>query len=52
MPAAATFGNERAAIRRNIHTGRPFGTPEFIEALEKAIRRKLAPNKGSCPEAE
>jgi len=26
---------DTAAIRRSTHTGKPLGTPEFIEALEK-----------------
>src|SRR6267142_6432678 len=32
--------DEYAAIRRSTHAGRPLGTPEFIEALEKATRHK------------
>ena len=40
---------EHSAIRRSTHTGRPLGTPEFIEAMEKAMQRKLAPKKGGRP---
>jgi hypothetical protein len=48
--ATQSSADEHAAIRRSTHTGRPPGTPEFIEAQEKAMRRKLAPNKGGRPE--
>ena len=45
------LGNEVAeseitAIRQCTHTGRPFGTTEFIKALEPATQRQLAPQKG------
>ena len=37
---------ELDAIRRNTHTGRPLGSPDFVVQLEKALRRRLAPQKG------
>jgi len=37
---------EIAAIRKCTHTGRPLGTPEFIESLEQATLRRLARQKG------
>jgi putative transposase len=37
------------AIRRSTYTGRPLGTVEFIGALEKKTRRRLAPQKGGRP---
>jgi putative transposase len=37
------------AIRRNTHTGRPLGTEDFVAALERALRRRLAPEKGGRP---
>jgi putative transposase len=40
---------EADAIRQCTHTGRPLGTPEFIEGLEKAMRRVLSPQKGGRP---
>ena len=36
-------------IRQSTHIGRPLGTPQFIEALEKAMRRQLVPKKGGRP---
>lgn len=40
---------EADAIRRNTHTGRPLGAPDFVAGLEKALRRRLAPEKGGRP---
>ena len=40
---------EADTIRQSTHTGRPLGTPEFIESLEKAMRRRLSPQKGGRP---
>ena len=40
---------EVAAIRRCTHTGRPFGSPEFIQALERSTHRELAAKKGGRP---
>jgi putative transposase len=34
------------ALRQCTHTGRPFGSEEFIASLEKATQRRLAPQKG------
>jgi len=39
-----------ATLRQCTHTGRPLGSPEFIEGLEKSMRRRLAPQKGGRPE--
>jgi len=36
---------ERAALRRHERTGRPLGTPGFIEALEKRLGRPLRKRK-------
>jgi putative transposase len=41
---------ENAAIRQCTHTGRPLGTPEFVEGLEKSMQRQLAPQKGGRPQ--
>ena len=40
---------ELAALRQCTHTGRPFGTEEFVESLEQATLRRLAPRKGGRP---
>lgn len=40
---------ENAGIRQCTHTGRPLGTPEFIEGLEKSLQRQLAPQRGGRP---
>ena len=40
---------EALAIRRATHTGRPLGEPEFVEGLERALQRRLAPKKGGRP---
>jgi len=37
------------AIRRNTHTGRPLGAPDFVAGLERTLRRRLAPGKGGRP---
>ena len=37
---------EADAIRRSTHTGRPLGPPDFVAQLEKALQRRLAPQKG------
>ncbi len=41
--------DQSAAIRRNTHTGRPLGTPEFVESLERLLKRKLKPEAGGRP---
>ena len=38
--------SELRAIRRCTHTGRPLGTGEFVEKLERHTQRCLAPQKG------
>ena len=43
---------ENEAIRRNTHTGRPLGAPEFVERLEATLGRWLAPRKGGRPRKE
>jgi putative transposase len=35
-----------AAIRKCTHSGRPLGTEEFLEELQQATQRHLAPQKG------
>ena len=44
--AAGETEAELKAIRQCTHTGRPLGTSEFVQALEKATLRRLAPQKG------
>ena len=34
------------SLRQSTHTGRPFGTPEFVAGLETLTLRPLAPKKG------
>jgi REP-associated tyrosine transposase len=34
-----------AAIRRCTHTGRPLGSPEFVNSLERELQRPLKPRK-------
>ena len=41
--------SQLAAIRQATHTGQPLGTPEFVEALEERMRRRLSPQKGGRP---
>jgi len=40
---------ELALIRQCTHTGRPFGTSDFVESLEQTTQRKLAPQRGGRP---
>ena len=44
--ASGETETELASIRQSTHTGRPLGTPEFIQALERTMARRLAPQKG------
>lgn len=44
--AAPIEESETAAIRQCTHTGRPLGSKEFIQSLERAASRRLAPQKG------
>ena len=37
------------AMRENTHTGRPLGSPEFVDSLERRLARTLAPGKGGHP---
>jgi putative transposase len=39
-------GADDAAIRKNTHTGRPIGTPEFVRSLERTLLRCLMPSRG------
>lgn len=44
-------------LRRHIRTGRPLGSPEFVETLEAKLARSLIPHKrgpkpGTAPESE
>jgi putative transposase len=41
--------SQLAAIRESTHTGRPLGSPEFVEALEKSMGRRLSPQRGGRP---
>ena len=41
--------SQLAAIRQSTHTGRPLGSPEFIEVLERTTSRRLSPQKGGRP---
>jgi hypothetical protein len=40
---------EADAIRESIHSGRPLGTPEFIQRLERDSGRALVAQKGGRP---
>lgn len=41
--------SELAALRKCTHTGRPFGSKEFVKKLERETSRLLAPRKGGRP---
>jgi hypothetical protein len=41
----AEIESKLAVIRQRTHTGRPLGTAEFIQDLEKALQRQLALQK-------
>jgi putative transposase len=43
--AAEESPTDLRELRRSTHTGRPLGTPEFVEALEKLSLRPLAARK-------
>ena len=43
--AAEESPTDLRELRRSTHTGRPLGTPEFVEALEKSSLRPLAARK-------
>jgi putative transposase len=40
---------ELKSLRQSTHTGRPLGSPEFVEALEKSMHRSLAPRAAGRP---
>jgi putative transposase len=42
-------GVETEAIRKSTHTGRPLGSTDFIQRLERSLKRRLTPNKGGRP---
>jgi hypothetical protein len=39
------IANRLTLIRQRTHTGRPLGNAEFIQSLEKAMERRLTPQK-------
>lgn len=47
--ACGTDEAEAEAIRENTHTGRPLGSPEFVEALEQVLQRPLEAQSGGRP---
>ena len=47
--AAGEVESKLTEIRRCTHTGRPLGSAEFVLALEGAMKRRLAPQKGGRP---
>jgi len=47
--AAGATTAESEAIRESTHTGRPLGTPEFIEKIGAATGRCLLPQQGGRP---
>ena len=50
LPQRRGDGSEAAVIRQRTHTGRPPGSGEFIQGLEKATQRRIAPQKGGLRE--
>jgi hypothetical protein len=47
--AARESATDLSSLRQSTHTGRPLGSPEFVQALEGATLRLLAPQKGGRP---
>jgi putative transposase len=47
--AAGETESEIKAVRQCTHTGRPLGSEEFVQQLEEATSRVLAPCKGGRP---
>ena len=43
--AAGEMESQLAVIRQRTHTGRPWGSAEFVHGLEKATQRRLTPQK-------
>jgi hypothetical protein len=50
--AVAGADEEASRIRRNTHTGRPLGCEAFVNELESALHRRLAPLPGGRPRKE
>ncbi len=50
--AAADADEEASRIRSNTHTGRPLGCEAFVNELELALHRRLAPLPGGRPRKE
>jgi len=46
---ATVSEEELEALRESTHTGRPLGTPEFVQELEKTLLRRLTRQKGGRP---
>jgi hypothetical protein len=46
---ASESDRDIAAMRENTHTGRPLGSPEFVDSLERMLCRSLSPGKGGRP---
>jgi hypothetical protein len=44
-----TIGEAELLLRSNTYTGRPCGSPEFVEWAEASLGRKLAPQPGGPP---
>ncbi len=40
---------EAQRIRHNTHTGRPLGSVDFVQHIERALCRELIPQKGGRP---
>ena len=45
----STAEQDAAALRACTHTGRPLGTEEFVESLERTLQRALTPGQGGRP---
>ena len=46
---ASSAAEETLAIRTKTHSGRPLGTADFVDSLERTLRRTLAPERGGRP---
>jgi putative transposase len=47
--SATEFERESEAIRRSTHSGRPLGSPQFVERLEGELARPLQARHGGRP---
>jgi putative transposase len=47
-----TIGEAENLLRINTYTGRPCGSPDFVEWAESSVGRKLAPQPGGRPRKE